>query len=261
MTLRLYVTPYSPWSEMARWALEVQGVPYQSIAMTPIVGSPGARLRSRRLRGPLRGPLAVKDGAVLSSPLAIARYGADRSLHPILTAESAIEIERWASRADRMLQAGRVRTIERVRGSAEAVREYLPAPAARLRKVGAMLGCRGARLLTRRLPPSLREESPLEVLRGDLDRLREGIQDRTYLVADRFSFADIAAACALQFVEPAGERWFRLGDASRPLWRDPELVDDYRDLLDWRDQIYALHREATPSIAPRSPSAMAERLA
>ncbi|TVQ89205.1 MAG: glutathione S-transferase family protein [Deltaproteobacteria bacterium] len=257
MTLRLYVAPYSPWSEMARWALEAQGVPFQSITMTPIFGSPGARLRTRRLRGPLRSPVAVKDGRVLSTALDIARFGSERSLHPLLCERSFPEVQRWSSRADRMLQAGRVRTIERVRGSQDAVREYLPAPAARLRKVGGMLGCRGARLLTRKLPPTLQDQRPIQVLRDDLERLRAALEGRTYLVNDSFTFADIAAACALQFVEPASERWFRLGEASRPLWRDPELADDFADLLAWRDRIYALHREATPAVVAREDRATA----
>lgn len=245
MTLRLYITHYSPWSELARWSLDVQGIPYEPVPIMPVVGSAGLRVRARRLRGALRAPIAVKDGQVFRDSFAIASFGASRSLCPVVLPADRPAIERWAERSERMLQAGRLLTVARVRSDDAAVREYLPRPAARLRRVGSALGRRGASWLLRHGDKALDHRDARDILRDDLARLRAALNASStdFLVADRLTYADLAAACALQFVEPVSDRWFRLGPASRPLWRDPELAAEFADLVVWRDALYAEYRD------------------
>jgi glutathione S-transferase len=62
-----------------------------------------------------------------------------------------------------------------------------------------------------------------------------------YLLGD-FTFADIAAAVALQGVEPVSHPSIPMGPATRRIWRNPELTAQYEDLLTWRDRIFARHR-------------------
>jgi len=256
MMLRLYVTPFSPQSEMARWALDAQGIPYVTVATVPIVGSPGLRLRVRKLRGEVRAPIAVKDGEVLGDAFAIARFGARKSLCSIVPTARLPAIGRWVERSDRMVRAGRLLTLERVRGDDSALREFVPKPVARLRRVGRAVGQGGAAWLQRRESRQLGGASPREALADDLSRLREALAGGDHLIDGAFSYADIAAACALQFVCPVGERWVRLGEANRPLWRDPDLAQTFADLCDWRDRLFERHREGRavrPPLAPYQP--------
>lgn len=251
--LRLYVTPFSPHSEMARWALEAQGIPYETVPTVPLVGTPALRLRVRKLRGEFRSPVAVKDGEVLPDAFAIARFGAHKSLCSIVPIRQLPEIGRWVERTDRMVRSGRLLTLDRVRADDAALREFVPRPVARLRRVGRAVGQRGAAWLHRRETRQFGENSPRDALRGDLERLRGVLGASRYLVQDTFSYADIAAACALQFVSPVGERWIRLGDANRAAWRDPSLADEFPDLLAWRDRLFEQHREGRATPLPAAP--------
>lgn len=252
MMLRLYVTPHSPWAEIARWSLDIQGIPYVAVATLPVVGSPDLRLRTRRLRGLVAGPVAIKDGEVLSGPFAIARFGSRKSLTPIVTAQQLPAIGRWSERAERMLQAGRILATERVRGDDAALRELLPPPAAKLRRVGGALGRGGATWLLRRARTEAESGDPRAMLRADLDRARDALAAGSgHVVPGGLTYADLALAGALQFIEPVSERYLRLGEANRRAWRDPELADQYGDLIAWRDRLYDAHRE---SRAPRAPT-------
>lgn len=259
--LRLYVTPFSPRSEMAKWALDAQGIPYETAGSLPVVGSPDLRLRARRLRGALSGPIAVKDGETCVGPLEVARFGARRSLTPIVPVAHLPAIARWADRADRMLRAGRLLALDRVRSDDAALRDLVP-PAAPLRRVAPALGRGGATLWLRRAQAAdLEVAAPRERLTADLDRIREAVNasDDGYLVGGAFSFADIAIACALELVEPVGGRFARLGDGARRAWRDPALADAYADLLSWRDRTFERHREVrAPRPAPTPEPAVAE---
>jgi glutathione S-transferase len=60
----------------------------------------------------------------------------------------------------------------------------------------------------------------------------------------RFTYADIAAAQVLQFVSPvaASYRAVRIGKANRECFEHPKLAPEYRDLVAWRDALYARHR-------------------
>src|SRR6185369_10337053 len=65
--------PYSPWSEKARWALDVRRVPYVSRLYKPLVGEPMLRLALRRWRGAVSVPVLREDnGRMLADSLAIA---------------------------------------------------------------------------------------------------------------------------------------------------------------------------------------------
>ena len=240
MMLRLYAIPYSPWSEKARWSLDVQGIPYDTVPYEPVVGEPALRLRLRRLRGRVTVPVAVHNGVVLNDSLDIARFGARRSLTPIVPGEHLHEIERWNDISERMLAAGRLRTTSRV------MREFVPGPVRKLRRVGSVVGRRGAKRLLRKYGDEVRDD-PVAVMRESLDALRAGLAAAggDHLVDGRLTYADITMAVGLQFVEPVAERWVRLGATVRPLWGEPELAADYADVLEWRDRLYERFRAVT----------------
>ena len=77
-----------------------------------------------------------------------------------------------------------------------------------------------------------------------LDEIRAQLKKgdgRTLL--GRFTFADIAIAQALVFIEPPATG-LRLGEASRRSFSDSALREAYGDLLAWRDALYAEYRAA-----------------
>ena len=57
----------------------------------------------------------------------------------------------------------------------------------------------------------------------------------------RFTFADVAMAQVLAFVEPP-LFGLRIGRASRRSFTDPGMRERYADLLAWRDAVYGAHR-------------------
>ena len=87
-----------------------------------------------------------------------------------------------------------------------------------------------------RLPAA--EETLAEAFR----ELRMAVSRHACLVGGTFSFADVAMAVALQFVEPVADRYIRLGPATRRAWTNERFRHDYADLLAWRDMVYELHR-------------------
>ena len=46
---------------------------------------------------------------------------------------------------------------------------------------------------------------------------------------------------SLQVVTPPSEEYVPLRPASRACWTQPELVDEFGDLLAWRDRLYQQH--------------------
>jgi hypothetical protein len=50
----LLALPYSPWSEKARWALDVRGVPYDYRRYQPVLGELALRVKLRHLARHLR---------------------------------------------------------------------------------------------------------------------------------------------------------------------------------------------------------------
>lgn len=253
MMLRLYVIPHSPWSEKARWALDVQGVPYQLVPHVPVVGGPALRLRTRsKLRGPLTLPVALHNGQVLGDSYEIARFGSQRSTTPLVPAGHESEIARYNRLSEQLLAAGRVMATRRVAADAEAIREYVPAPVAKLRRVGPAIGRTGARRLLRKYAHVLPGHPPL-VLRDGLLQLREALDEvpGDHLVGDTLTYADVAMAVVLQFVEPVSDRYVRLRPATRREWRDAELAEEFSDLVAWRDRIYAAFRDADPATRAR----------
>jgi glutathione S-transferase len=59
-------------------------------------------------------------------------------------------------------------------------------------------------------------------------------------------------AASLQFVLPVEARYIALGPATRAVWTNPKLAEDYADLLAWRDRLYADHRSPPAVSAARA---------
>jgi glutathione S-transferase len=244
----LLALPFSPWSEKARWALDVRRVPYAYRVYQPVVGELALRAKLRRLRGRVTVPvLTTDDGQVVSDSTDIARWADARGEGPTLfPAEHEAAIARFVELSERALDAGRALTLTRMLDDEEALAEMVPAAARRIPAVAVRVGAFGIR---RTLQKYAGDRTALDAQRRTLvealDELRaalaRGSGDGPRTLLGRLTYADMAAS---QAVTAAGPPAFgmKLRPASRRCWTDPELRERFADLVAWRDALYDRYR-------------------
>lgn len=245
--------PYSPWTEKARWALEVRGVPFVFRHYQPILGEPELRLRLRRWTGNVSVPVLVApDGQVHGDSEAIARWADTQGGPPTLfPAMHEAAIQEAIALSERALAAGRTLSLAATLANDDALREMVPKALRKplgplavgigrvgvkrtLRKYGATgvdAGAHAAELT-----------ASLDALRATIAHAPAGPSPKT--LCGRFTFADIAAAQVLGFVSPP-LFGIRIGRASRASFTRAELLVRYADLITWRDALYAAYRPRT----------------
>jgi len=242
----LIALPYSPWSEKARWALDWHGLPYRERRYSPLFGEPGLRRRSGRWRGKITVPAWHDEAGWLFDSFAIARRADARgSAEPLIPAEQAELVTQWNDRGETAMAAGRALLIDRVARTPAAQDAYLPRGMPRwLRRwFGGPLARFGLRYFRKkyRLDAATLTEHQ-HTLEAEITRLATALPDGRVTLLDRFSFADIAMAQALQFVAPVADQYIRLSSASRGCWGDAELAARYPQLIAWRDRLYQTYR-------------------
>ncbi len=258
--------PYSPWSERARWALDVRGVAYRSLIYQPLVGELGLRLRLRRWRGPVSVPVLLASDGVVAGSDGIARWADSRGSGPrLLPADGLDEIEDWVQRVDPALSSGRALNLARVLAHSDPT-IYDEFSAVRLGKFVVRLGKLGAAMTRRGIARTMhkydRAGMPLEQhqqrLVAALQEVRSALSRRSGdtdtvvpTLLSRFSYADIVASQLLAFVRPAAQAFFEMGPLSRDAMGDDRLADRFADLVEWRDQLLRRHR---PPLSARVPA-------
>jgi len=244
--------PYSPWSEKARWALDVRHVPYKSVTYAPLLGELGLRRRTAKWSGPVSVPVLFVDGGrAIADSAEIARWADTCGDGPVLfPTDLEADVVRYVALSEKALDAGRCLALHRVLRDDAALREMVPK---QLRGTGALgrAGLRAAEFGVRR---TLRKYGAGRVdaaihesnLRAVLDELRAALagatatgEPRTLL--GRFTFADVAMTQALGFVEPPSFG-LRIGAASRRTFTDDRLRESYADLVAWRNAVYEAYR-------------------
>lgn len=244
--------PYSPWTEKARWALDARRVAYAFRHYQPLLGEAALRAKVGRWTGKVSVPVLTDDeGGVHADSAAIARWADGRGEGPALfPAGRADEVTRWVELSERALAAGRALSLVRVLADREALAELVPPKVrAALGPLAPSMGAFGVRRTFRKYGGHVAAaDAHRAAFVEALDQLAASLGDdpagrgpRTLLGA--FSFADVAMAQALAFVDPPAA--LRMGPGTRRTFRDPELAERYRDLLAWRDALYATFR--TPS--------------
>jgi len=246
--IELLGLPYSPWTEKARWALDVRKVPYRYRTFQPLVGEPALRLKTRRFRGNVTVPVLTDDrGAVYADSADIARFADTLGDGPTLfPKEHEAAIAHFIEVGERALAAGRVLSLHRTLDDDAALTELVPRGLRGvLGRLAPRLGELGVRRTLRKYGAGARAiEQHRADARAALDELRAALATSTSTpktVLGAFTFADIAAAQMLSFVSPPAFG-IKLGKASRRGFTDPELAKDYADLVAWRDALYEAHR-------------------
>jgi glutathione S-transferase len=215
---------YSPWSERARWALDHQGIAYDTVEHIPFLGE----LRLRRVVGNRATratvPVLLDGDSLLTESWDIVRY-ADRigSGSKLIPESQEHEVRAWTELADQASSQGRALVVYSLLASDAALDEGLPFPLPSWLHTAMRPVTRfGLRWFARkygltRAPAKEYEDR----VRPALDRLREAVKKSPYVV---------------------GNGYIRLGPATRRAWTCPALEADYADVLRWRDNLYLEHR-------------------
>jgi glutathione S-transferase len=244
--IRLYQLSYSPWSERARWALDHHRVAHETVEHLPMLGEGALRIAARKPVGRVSVPLLVDGDRAIFDSFEIARYAEQVGLgEPLLPEASMAAIMRWNQIAEQVTGAGRSLVTARTLGDPETLVEALPPfIPARARGSLAPLAGLGARFLQYKYGyRGVTEPRARAAAREGLLEVREAIRGgRRHLIGDQLTYADIAAATALQFFKPVADLYVPLGPATRRTWFQPDIADEFADLVAWRDQLYAEHR-------------------
>lgn len=242
--------PFSPWSEKARWALQIAGVQYTSRIYRPLLDELALRRMLRRWTGRVSAPVLCDGDAVVEGSLEIARW-ADRKTGGglLFPAGEEARVVNYSDLSERAMASGRALALPRVLANPEALREMVPRSLRDRPRLAAVLATFGVRRMLRkygahrRTPEEhLREVTDaLDVLRYDLSQSPRRSEPRTLLA--ELSYADIAMAGVLVCVRPPSTG-IRMGPACRDAFELPGLAARYADLLGWRDALYARYRRA-----------------
>ena len=227
--------PNSPWSIRAKLALDVMGVDVQVTPYTPIVSAPWLRWKLGRPAQRLTLPVLLRDGPAVTDSLEIAKWAAQRSAAPLITAENTGAVTHWNHIADQLMSAGRLRTTYRVLGDPEALHESLPRLIRPLGLTGRALGRMGAHLLLRKYANGAGAAAQPARMREALRTITEALADRETMLPS-LSYADIVLAVALSFVQPHHSH--DLGPRARRCWTADDLAREFAPLIAWRDSVY-----------------------
>jgi len=236
--------PHSPWSERARWALDHHRIAYDASVYVPMLCEPVFRLRLGLRAGRITAPMLFDGDEVLRDSYDIARHAeAHGRGAPLFPEECVRAIDDWHRRAEAAAHAGRALMARKLAADGDAKLEAVPAAIpAPLRAALRPMADVGVSFFSRKYRLSERtEDTDRRALGQFLSHVRDQLSGRDTLL-DRFTFADVSAATVLQLVLPVADEYISLGRATRACWTDPQLADQFCDLLDWRDALYARYR-------------------
>lgn len=223
-----------------------------------IFGMPELRLRTGKWSGPVTVPALIEEGpqgskTVLADSWDIARHADRQGAGARLFPDSDIaQIEKYNRLSEEALTAVRIlfsaRLMKDTEGKAEALPSFVPNPLRRpLSSIASVGVAYVAREFCFNLEDLERTGSKLREVYLALSRdLKAAGGD--YLVGGSFSYADIAMAATIQGIEPAQDTPFRISKGLGRCFGTIELKAEFKNLLDWRDRLYARHRGASAQL-------------
>ncbi len=237
--------PYSPWSEKAKWALDVRRVPYRYVRYQPFLGEPA--LKKKLQKKHVTVPVFTDDsGRVYDDSAKIARFADEHGDGPVLfPKEHDAEIAVWVERSERALAAGRALSLSRTLKSDASLKELSPRWLRRFGPVASLIAGSVVRRTLRKYGADKTALAAHEAnLRAELDALRAALstsESSPKTLLGSFTFADIAAAQMVTFVCPPSFG-IKIGAEGRKSFTDSALAAEYHDVIAWRDALYDAHR-------------------
>ncbi len=237
----------SPWTEKARWALDHHRVAYRYREHVPMLGEPALRFRARsRPKGtPATVPLLIDGSKVITESDDIARYAEQRGKgEPLFPPEHIDAIAGWLAGFSECMRAARVLITVALLADPRAQEEMLPPQIpAPLRGPLRGIGRAGSVFFARKYGAKAEQVSDAQAtVTRFAERLRKHLNGREHLLGDRLTYADIAAAQAVNGFAGGIPNRLERAPAVRETWTRPELVERFSDLVEWRDRLYTAHR-------------------
>jgi glutathione S-transferase len=248
----LYYLHVSPWSEKARWAMDLSHYNYTKINFTPMITTPIVRIRSRNFTHRVTAPTLISNQLCINDAYSIARYvnnensGKHNASVDLFPCDLNNQIDELDNLSNQILQAGRALVCIRMKNNRGAKLMSLPPviPPV-IRPIMLPVATMGLYYFKAKYGFDWnKHEEYIETMRLGLRKVQEQLTNSGDYLLGKFTYADIALAVTLQMIEPIGKKYIPLDSDTESCWKTPELKEEFSDLIEWRNHIYQKHRSA-----------------
>jgi glutathione S-transferase len=243
---RLIGMPLSPATNRATWALDYAEVPYQFEEYLPQITTLWVRMRTRRIFGQVSVPILLGPNGVkwLDSWDIALQVHQDCPMAGLIPAILQDQIKRMNELSEAIFYAARILLVGRVLADQEAMLEAVPAgfPQWSRRPMLPLVRQTFIKLRKKYDEPGVTDQDHLDKLHGYMQRIREQLDCKPYLLEQGFSYADMTIISALQLIKPVRHAPGVAYTAYERACICPQLAEDYTDVMQWRDRVYGQHR-------------------
>jgi len=246
----LYYLHVSPWSEKARWAMDLSHYNYTIINFTPMITTPIVRIRSRNFTRKVTAPTLINNQVCISDAYNIAQYVNNKNSDEhhasvdLFPCELKSQIDELDILSNQILQVGRALVCIRMKNHRGAKLMSLPPeiPSA-IRPIMLPVATMGLYYFKTKYGFDWnKREEYIETMRQGLRKVKKQLTNSGDYLLGKFTYADISLAVTLQMIEPIGNKYIPLDSDTESCWKTPELKEEFSDLIEWRNRIYLKHR-------------------
>lgn len=248
----LYYLHLSPWSEKARWAMDLSNYNYTKINFTPMITTPIVRIRCRNFTRKVTAPTLISNQLCISDAYDIAQFvnnknsGVHNPSVDLFPCELKSQIDEFDNLSNQILQAGRALVCIRMKNHRGAkLMSLAPVIPSAIRPIMLPVATMGLYYFKAKYGFNWnKREEYIETMRLGLRKVKKQLTNSGDYLLGKFTYADIAIAVTLQMIEPIGKKYIPLDSDTESCWKTPELKEEFFDLIEWRNRIYQKHRSA-----------------
>lgn len=229
----------SPWTEKARWALDARHIEYDYEEYVPLISEPALRLRVGVRKSRVTVPTLLQPtGKPLMDSYDIARWAQRNGGGSTLFPEHLhTKIAHINAESEQILHILRAHFTHSLLNHPEAKKEqlppFIPKPLYGMANLGLWYISQKYAL------PKLSQQELHQHIEPTLTHWQELKGDKD-TIFDQWSYADIIVASTLNFIKPHPTR--SSGPASDQCQTIDSLAEQFKSLLQWRDEVYAKYR-------------------
>lgn len=245
MTYRLIGMTQSVATQRVLWAFDYTEVPYRFEEYLPQISTPWLRLRTRRFTGSVSVPVLLGDNRLcLTDSWDIAlQLNQDQPMAGLIPTACLDQVQAMNQLSEDIFNAARILLVGRMLQDDAALLDTFPdgipqwsrpALLPLMRQTFRMLGKKYGE-------PGTTVQDQLQRLRTCLERVRQQLDGKPYLLDRGFCYGDMTVIAALGMVQPALRPGVVPGPYQRASTCD-EMVQEFPDVLAWRNGVVDRHR-------------------